>query len=171
MKLNLSTKQKVYIGAAIAAILGGTTYLVIHRIKAKKVYAQLMTDLQSGSGATGTIQDLTVSGQALDPNYYKTSGSANLLSSSQVESGITNIKTWIGHLYLPDSNEAAILGYLKGLQNKAQASQIADAYYKKYGVTLLDDLATVDYTVGGFTWGTTQYLPQFKAAIDALPAK
>jgi hypothetical protein len=171
MKFHLSTKQKVYIGLAITAILGGSAYLIIHRIKAKKTYNQLMADLATGAGATGTISDLTISGQPLDPNYYKTSGSVSLLSDAEVQNGITNIKTWIGHLYLPDSNEAAILSYLKSLKNKAQVSQLADAYMAKNGVSLLDDLATVDYTVGGFSWGTHQYLPDFKAAIQALPAK
>ena len=171
MKIHLSTKQKVSIGIAIVAILGGATYLIVHRIKAKKTYNQLMADLASGTGATGTISDLTVSGQPLDPNYYKTAGSTALLSDAEVQTGITNINTWIGHLYLPDSNETAILSYLKSLKNKAQVSQLSEAYMAKYGVSLLDAIATVDYTVAGFSWGAHQYLPDFKAAIQALPAK
>jgi hypothetical protein len=172
MKVHLTTKQKISIGVAITAILGGSAYLIIHRIKAKKIYNQLMADLTAGTGATGTITDLTVSGQPLDPNYFKNSGSTNLLTDAQVQTGITNINKWIGHEYLPDSDEKSILAYLKSLQNKAQVSQLAAAYMAKYGVALLDDLATVDYTIGGITWpGTHLYLPDFKAAIDALPAK
>lgn len=171
MKFNLTTKQKIQIGVALAAILGGATYLIIHRIKAKKTYNQLMADLTAGKNESGTISDLAGQGGPLNTNYYKQSGSSNLLTDAQVQTGITNIKTWIGHLYMPDSDEKAILSYLKSLANKAQVSQLSEAYLNKYNVSLLDDLATVDYTIGGFTWGIHQYLPDFKAAIEALPDK
>jgi hypothetical protein len=169
--MKLTLKQKISISLAGALLVAGSTYLIIRRIKGKKIYNKLMIDLALGANETGTITDLTISGQPLDPNYYKNSGSTNLLSPSSIETGITNIKKWIGHLYMPDSDEKSILSYLKSLQNKAQVSQLADAYLKKYNVALLDDLATVDYTIGGFTWGIHQYLPDFKAAIEALPIK
>jgi hypothetical protein len=171
MKIHLSTKQKIISGIALATVIGVTTWAIVHNIKAKRIYKQLSEDLKTGKGESGTISDLEGEGGALNPNTSDESGSSNLLNASQIESGITNLKKWIGHLYLPDSDEAAILGYLKGLKNQAQVSQLAKAYQEKYGVTLLSDLATVDYTVGGFSWGTHQYLPDFKAAIQALPAK
>lgn len=164
-KLPKINQKYVIIGSGIVAV-GVITYIIVHRIQANKIYAQLVSDLQTGTGATGTINDLTVSGQALDPNYY-TGSSDNLLSDSQVQTDIANLKSWIGSTYW-FSNKQSILDLFKSLANKAQVSQLADAYYKAYGVAMLDDLKTIDYTLFSWDYGTA-YLPQIKAIIDALP--
>jgi hypothetical protein len=172
MKLNLTTKQKILSGIAVSALLGVAIWATIHRINAKKIYKQLNDDLAAHKGETGTADDLTQSGGALNPNYVDQSKSTNLLSDSAIQTGITNLNKWIGHTWLPDSDEDSILAYLKSLANKAQVSQLAKAYQQKYGNDLLTDLYSVDGAIKGWTWVfTTAYVPLFKAAIDALPDK
>ena len=153
-------------------LIGGTgIYLIINRIHKKSLYNKLMSDLTTGANSEDVVQELgvlTQSGGALDPGYYKTV-SSTLLSANDVTADAKKLNGWIHGLF-GLSDESSIIAFFQGLKNKAQVSQIAEAYLKAYAISLGDDLKTIDYTLFSLPIGTPN-LPKVQSAIQSLPDK
>jgi hypothetical protein len=153
-------------------IAGTATWIIVNRVKKKKLYNQLLADLETGAKSGDAYQEmgtLTKKGGALDPGYVDSvSSPKKVITSAGVAAAVKKIHGYIHGLL--GSDEDALINFFSKVRAKTEVSQLAGAYQRTYNISLAEDLKTIDYTLGGIKMGTPD-LPKIIAAISALPDK
>jgi hypothetical protein len=168
-------KRKLSIIIPILLIAGTSTWIIINRIKKKKLHDQLIDDLQTGANsgdAQQSIGTLTKKGGALDPNYVDSVPSPKkLIASAGIAAGVKKIHGYIHGIL--GSNEDALINFFSKCLAKTVVSQFAKAYQQTYKISLAEDLKTIDNVIGGSynPFPGSADLPKIIAVISALPDK
>jgi len=167
----MNSRNKILVISLSTVIVGISVYLIVNKQKKKKLYAQLLKNLETGVNQTGTIDDLGTKGGPFDPTYYKTAGAgAALLKVADAQNLSKSLRSAIGGSF-GISNEEKVYSIFKGLKAKSQVSFLAEQYKKLYNVDMLEDVKKIDYTVGGLNWGGTVWLSKIQSLINSMPAK
>ena len=139
------------------ATAGLATLLVVKQVQKgrNRKAARFLSELERALIPAKAIN----STPALDIRHWQRS-SGKRLSAKAAQNHAKTIQSAWGTWYWPNDDENRIYGVFRALQNQAQVSQVADAYYQLTKVNLMDELRS---RLDG------QELKQVLSIINALP--
>ena len=127
------TRKQLTMGVALSLLSGAVIYLVVNKIRKKIMINQILEQLESGTNAYGSVEDV----QGLDGAEYRKTVPENLdiikLKEEKVKEYAERIHNSYG--YVTDDEEAP-LEVLRQLRDQYALSQVASWFYGKYKITL-----------------------------------
>ena len=132
--------RKIMIYGSLGVIGAILAYLGYNKYAKNQEYKQLMSDLQKDTGATGTIEDLRVT--AFSASFYKGKPANSLFTAAAIAKLASDMHDNIHGLpIIPlTSNPDRVISLFSQYQTKAQVSQTAEAYNKRYNTDFLKEL-------------------------------
>lgn len=127
------TRKQLTMGIALTLLSSAVVYIIVNKIRKKRMINQILKQLESGVNSYGSVEDV----QGLDGAEYRKTVPANLdiikLKEDKVKEYAEKIYDSYGYTY---DDEEAPMEVLRQLRDQYALSQVASWFYGKYKVTL-----------------------------------
>lgn len=149
---NVSSRDKLILGSSLIGLT--LLYIMINRASKRAMLNKIYKAIDTGQNYYGTAED-AVSSNAFNVSYWKTvPSSATLLSAGKAAEIAVDIHDSFhfaaGVLYQVDVSDINNI-FRQKISSKAQVSQVAYAYNKKYNKSLFDVLKMMNATFLGIS--------------------
>ncbi len=142
MRLRFNRNTLVVIGSLAAMGAAYTTYASYKGRHQDRLAAALLKELRKkfNPGIYGLSAEAAFDLDYKDRVLRKVSGQVAILSSDEALKKAQSIHSSFAHWLRGGDDEDRIYGVFRSLDDKVQVSQVAQAYYRKYHVNLIDKL-------------------------------